>query len=195
MVKIPIINQIIKDKRRELNINQENFGKMINKSLPTVKKYDTGTLIPENTLLLICGCLKINLEELLNKQLEENKQNNTSFYSKIIKKRKKNVSCNIFDMFGTVISDRYQKMIEEQVDFILFKEKRYPLILNNFFLSFDYSLKCEYQELEKKFYIKGIPDNNILFILTISEIENLIKDMKKYFEFLLDKIEQSKLNK
>ena len=50
MNKIPIINQIIKDKRKEKKITQSEFSKIINKSLATVKRYDTGDIIPENTL-------------------------------------------------------------------------------------------------------------------------------------------------
>ena len=46
MNKIPIINQIIKDKRKKLKLNQSDFSNLINKSLGTVKRYDTGGYYP-----------------------------------------------------------------------------------------------------------------------------------------------------
>lgn len=86
MKKIPIINQIIKDKRKELKITQEEFKNIINKGIATIKRYDTGDIIPENTLILICDKLTLSLPNLCLKQQEENKKDNTNFYSELIKK-------------------------------------------------------------------------------------------------------------
>ena len=41
---MPAINDIIKNKRKQLKITQEEFTKIINKSIATVRRYDTGDL-------------------------------------------------------------------------------------------------------------------------------------------------------
>ena len=86
MKRIPIINQIIKDKRKELKITQEEFKNIINKGIATIKRYDTGDIIPENTLILICDKLTLSIAKLCLMQDEENKRDNTSFYQNIINK-------------------------------------------------------------------------------------------------------------
>lgn len=86
MKKIPIINQIIKDKRKELKITQEDFTKIINKGIATVRRYDTGYIITENTLILISDKLNLDIFDLLEQQKKENQKNNTDFYSELIEK-------------------------------------------------------------------------------------------------------------
>lgn len=61
---IPLINQIIKDKRKELRLTQSDFAKLINKSKVTVARYDTGDIIPENTLIICCEVLGISKNEI-----------------------------------------------------------------------------------------------------------------------------------
>lgn len=86
MKKIPIINQIIKNKRKELKITQEDFTKIINKAISTVRRYDTGDIISENTLILICSALDLNIIDLVSAQEEENKHDNTNYYGELIEK-------------------------------------------------------------------------------------------------------------
>jgi transcriptional regulator with XRE-family HTH domain len=86
MKKIPIINQIIKDKRKELKITQQDFTKIINKAISTVRRYDTGDIIPENTLILICDKLNLSIHDLANKQNEENKSSNLNYYNDFVTK-------------------------------------------------------------------------------------------------------------
>lgn len=89
MKKIPIINQAIKDRRKELKITQEDFTKIINKSIATVRRYDTGDIIPENTLILICDKLGIYFYDLLIIQKTSNEKDNYTYYSDIIEKAEK----------------------------------------------------------------------------------------------------------
>lgn len=86
MKKIPIINQIIKNKRKELKITQEDFTKIINKAISTVRRYDTGDIISENTLILICSALDLSIIDLVSAQEEENKHDNTNYYGELIEK-------------------------------------------------------------------------------------------------------------
>ena len=72
MKKIPVINQIIKDKRKEMKITQQDFTKLINKAISTIRRYDTGDIIPENTLILICDKLGLYIQDLLQEQKREN---------------------------------------------------------------------------------------------------------------------------
>lgn len=86
MKKIPIINQIIKDKRKEMKITQQEFTNLINKAISTVRRYDTGDIIPENTLILICDILNLSISQLAIKQAEENDIVKTNYYQELINK-------------------------------------------------------------------------------------------------------------
>lgn len=68
MEKIPYINDFLKNLRKQKGITQEKFATMIFKSLPTIKRYDTGAIIPEETLRRSCEVLGINFFEMLKLQ-------------------------------------------------------------------------------------------------------------------------------
>ena len=88
MEKLPFINDTIKSQKQKLKLNQTEFAKLIGKSLSTVKKYDTGYPIPEETLIKICDVLKIDFLPLLYYQsltYNEEYQNLIFKYSSKIK--------------------------------------------------------------------------------------------------------------
>lgn len=66
--KIPYINDFLKNIRKKNGITQEKFATMIFKSLPTIKRYDTGSIIPEETLRRSCEVLGLNFFEVLKLQ-------------------------------------------------------------------------------------------------------------------------------
>ena len=178
MLKImPVINQIIKDKRKELKITQEKFAIIINKSPTTVKRYDTGDLIPENTLILICEKLNLSIEKLIKIQESNNKFNETDFYIDLINKIK---NSNIHKNF--LISEKIDiKSIVGRLEFI-YKSFNY--------LSKDF-IKAEYKN--NRFYIFN--NTEVLDILTLAQADKLINDMQEYFEFKTERLRKEKLNK
>lgn len=68
---IPFINDFLKSIRKEKNITQEKFATMIFKSLATIKRYDTGDIIPESVLQRSCDILELDFLILLKGQEEE----------------------------------------------------------------------------------------------------------------------------
>lgn len=85
---IPIINLILKKVRKENGFNQEKTANLIFKSIATIKRYDTGDIMPESVLQQLCNLLKLDLQELLKAQEKDNQENNTNFYSDLIEKYK-----------------------------------------------------------------------------------------------------------
>lgn len=181
MNKIPIINQIIKDKRKEIKLNQSDFAKLINKSKVTVARYDTGDIIPENTLILICDKLNLDMDTLLNMQGHQNEINDTEYYKILLEKKRedflKNIISNGIPLLEgeTLIADR----IEELFRFFISPNTRK-----------EYT--CEYKN--EKFYIKTPDCYDAFMILNSTQAHNLLNDLGKYFEFLLYNINQEKLN-
>lgn len=174
MNKIPIINQIIKDTRKELKLNQSDFAKLINKSLPTVKKYDTGGIIPQNTLILICDILNLDYNDLIVQQFEENKRKGFDYYDNLI--------FNPIQTSGDFVRTQSENEVE------LLKKK-----LN---LLYNFS-ECELEGLpfyseykNKRFYVKRFSDNEVIQVLNINEVHNLIDEMSDFLEY-----KRYKLNK
>lgn len=178
MNKIPVINQTIKDKRKELKITQTDFSKMINKSLGTVKRYDTGDIIPENTLILICEKLNLDIIFLEKKQYDENKILKTNYYEDLIKKSKLPFLAN---KSPDILNFNYNISIVERLTFI--------------YKSFNYTskdfIKAEYKN--DRFYI--FDKTEVLDILTIEQADKFINDMQEYFEFKTERLRKEKLNK
>lgn len=174
MNKIPIINQIIKDTRKELKLNQSDFAKLINKSLPTIKKYDTGGIIPQNTLILICDILNLDYNDLIVQQFEENKRKGFDYYDNLI--------FNPIQTSGDFVRTQSENEVE------LLKKK-----LN---LLYNFS-ECELEGLpfyseykNKRFYVKRFSDNEVIQVLNINEVHNLIDEMSDFLEY-----KRYKLNK
>lgn len=198
---IPVINQIIKDKRKEKKITQEEFTKIINKSIATVRRYDTGDLISENTLILICNKLNLDLELLLEMQDKENEISGDKFYIDLINKsktkadRENKISLNDLKI-NTIIS--HLKPIytllsnPDGIIEVTFKNNKY------------YITEFPYEEERRKLlndvihnqhFKKLINREKTLDILTQEQAKNLIKDLQEYFEFKIEKIRKEKLNK
>lgn len=187
--KIPIINQIIKDKRKELKITQGEFTKIINKSIATVRRYDTGDIIPNETIFLICGKLMLDILELIRKQDLENKTLNTRYYEDFIKRAG----------WGFLLYDKKQKKSEHgEIKHNLEK------IFNMFFPTYNNSIiiKEEYRDksigIKAEMHIFKIIDsheNKVLFILNFEEATSLFKDMREYFEFKFERIKKERLQR
>ena len=176
MNKIPIINQIIKDTRKELKLNQNDFAKLINKSAGTVKRYDTGDIIPQNTLILICDTLNLDYNDLIFRQFEENKRHGFDYYDNLIS--------DPIQVSGNFVRTQSENEVE------LLKKK-----LN---LLYNFS-ECELEGLpfyseykNKRFYIKSFSDNEVIQILNINEVHNLIDEMSDFLEYRKYKLNKTK---
>lgn len=198
---IPVINQIIKDKRKEKKITQEEFTKIINKSIATVRRYDTGDLISENTLILICNKLNLDLELLLEMQDKENEISGDKFYIDLINKsktkadRENKISLNDLKI-NTIIS--HLKPIytllsnPDGIIEVTFKNNKY------YITEFPYEeerRKLLNEVIHNQHFKKLINREKTLDILTQEQAKNLIKDLQEYFEFKIEKIRKEKLNK
>lgn len=174
---IPVINQKIKEKRKELKIIQEDFTKMINKSIATVKRYDTGDIIPENTLILICDKLNLDKISLIEEQKKQNELQKTTFYNDLIIRN------------SAIL--RLKKVLEDNE----LKNKSFINQLEFIYKSFNYKtkdfIKVEYKD--NRFYISN--KNNILDILTSKQAINFVEDLQEYFDFKTERLRKEKLNK
>lgn len=170
---IPVINQKIKEKRKELKIIQEDFTKMINKSIATVKRYDTGDIIPENTLILICDKLNLDIDILIKEQEKQNELSGKKFYDDLIKKN-------------------HKKIIFNELDEI--RKKQLLLIYRAFNISINDYIDIETKN--NKYYIFDILNKTTpLDILTQEQARDFINDMQEYFEFKTERLRKEKLNK
>ena len=174
---MPVINQKIKEKRKELKIIQEDFTKMINKSIATVKRYDTGDIIPENTLILICDKLNLDMFSLIEEQKKQNELQKIIFYNDLIKKNSALL--------------RLKKALEEKE----LKNKSFIRQLEFIYKSFNYKIKdfikVEYKN--NRFYISN--KNDVLDILTPKQAINFVEDLQEYFDFKTERLRKEKLNK
>lgn len=179
MKKIPIINQAIKDRRKELKITQEDFTKIINKSIATVRRYDTGDIIPENTLILICDKLGIYFYDLLIIQKTSNEKDNYTYYSDIIEKAEKKEPQKINKDF--VIVHSYIQTYLGKIYSILFDD----FYFDEFYKStnFDILISDNNKVIVKNIYIdeKNNKHEKVVDILEINEAENLITSTIKTF--------------
>lgn len=198
MKKIPIINQIIKDKRKEKKITQEEFTKIINKSIATVKRYDAGDMIPENTLILICKKLGLNLYDLLKAQIYQNENEDdtfvdtpfeeTGFYYELIKKIELGEYCeNIneeskkIELLYSILYNSFYHDTDK-----LFEEKEFRTSIDDF------------QEITVR--NKYLTENNIkkdviVDILDVEEWNELLNEIQRYFNLLLIDLRKKKLYK
>lgn len=110
MNKIPIINKIIKEARKEKGYTQPEFAHLINKGIATIRRYDAGSIIPHNTLILICDKLNLSFNDLREKQLQENKENNVNYYNNIMEMTdidKAISDINSLDKIDLMVADMY----------------------------------------------------------------------------------------
>lgn len=181
MKKIPYINQVIKDRKKELKINQVEFSEILQKSLSTIKKYDSGSPIPLETLKMICDKLSFNISELLVKQEESNKENDTNYYQDLIDKN----NIELRKLFSSMSKnpEEYLSLADSISEYM------------RIFVS-PYSKKkyiCEYEN--EKFYIKELSSGISFIALNFSQAEKLVKDTRHYFEYLLFLIQGENLKK
>ena len=71
-MSIPYINEYLKRMRKAHGLTQEKTAQAIFKSVPSIKRYDTGDIIPESALHQLCDLLKIDFFDLLEGQDGEN---------------------------------------------------------------------------------------------------------------------------
>lgn len=207
MKKIPIINQIIKDKRKEMKITQQEFTNLINKAISTVRRYDTGDIIPENILILICDKLNLNFYELLKEQIKENKKDQSQDYDKLIKKYEQLLSFHELKKFVDETKEKHIDYLKKTFNFL------YPILYDEFYYDLeeinlnDENGKVEITKYvteinthEKKILIKQIKtfENNkkkekYIDIFPIEKYEVLLKDLKEYFNIKLAIMRKEKL--
>lgn len=207
MKKIPIINQIIKDKRKEMKITQQEFTNLINKAISTVRRYDTGDIIPENILILICDKLNLNFYELLKEQINENKKDQSQDYDKLIKKYEQLLSFHELKKFVNETEEKHIDYLKKTFSFL------YPILYDEFYYDLeeinlnDENGKVEITKYvteidthEKKILIKQIKtfENNkkkekYIDIFPIEKYEVLLKDLKEYFNIKLAIMRKEKL--
>lgn len=167
---IPVINLIIKNKRKEIKVIQEEFAKIINKSATTVKRYDTGDIIPENTLILICEKLNLDIDFLIKEQEEQNKLSGKKFYDDLIQKN-------------------HKRIIFKELD-----KMRKNKLLNIYSTFYDTDIDIKFKN--NKYYIFDIFSEEIIIdIFTQEQARDFINDMQEYFEFKTERLRKEKLNK
>ena len=207
MEKIPVINQVIKDKRKELKITQEDFTKIINKGISTVRRYDTGDIIPENTLILICDKLNLNFYDLLKKQELENKRLQLKNYEKLINKNEGNL---LFYGLKEMIDEKKEKEEEKRNNLTYSFNQLYSILYDEFYwnlgkINKKESLKnkkyfTEIDLKEEKILVKEIKtfindekEDKYIDIFSIDNYESFLKELKDYFNVKLAIMRKEKL--
>lgn len=169
-MEIPYINKILKGERRKKEITQQEFSKLISKSLPTIKRYDTGAIIPEEVLKKMCDVLNIEFLLLLKKQHLNNVKTSNKDYEILIKKYHLDIEVK------TEISKEQEKIIDRLHDEML--EKLLPK-LDEAFKVYDFeNIHILERELKKYLIFKEK-------ILSFEETETERNEkIKKIFSFI-----------
>lgn len=177
MNKIPLINQIIKDKKKELKINQSEFAKMLKKSLSTIKRYDSGSIIPLDTLIITCDILNLDITDLLKSQMIDNEFNKTKYYWDII--------ISYHDIIKTTTkSQQNNDDIQNYLSLILrFHLKMQGKKTDNF------SIKIS----NNKYYIKD--GDKTLSTFTPKQATEFTNFITEYIEFFIFKCQNKNLTK
>ena len=185
MKKIPIINQIIKDKKKELKINQIEFSEILQKSLSTIKKYDSGFPIPLDTLKIICDKLGLSIMDLIFKQSQENEKNNTSFY------------CEMLEKFSALSIDDYDKFFQSDSETFkkeILRHDLFKIILE--FYPFKEKIKDGFDVIyfNDKYFIKDF-NGDVLDAFTVTQATELINHFRDYMNYFIFKCQKENLNK
>lgn len=212
---MPAINDIIKNKRKQLKITQEEFTKIINKSIATVRRYDTGDFIPDNTIILICDKLNIDIDFLIKEQNKQNELLKSFFYDDLINKFRNNklekkttlskqIKITSTTLGLNIIYTAFNQLLDvldvPTVIETIFKNDRYyvieTLIKKEDVKAFKELKNINKQNIEKVLDIEKLLNyEKILDILTQEQADKLINDMQEYFEFKTEKLRKEKLNK
>lgn len=196
--KLPVINEIFKEKRKNKGITQEKLASLIFKSLGTVKRYDTGDTIPEGIIIKLCEILNMDFISLLALQETKNKLSQENFYENLITKYSKevekfnseyyNFSSNL-ELLAKDILELYKNFYDTS---LLEKNKtkiiKYP------------SYKYSYEIVENKIIISRsglnlIGENKEKEVLATFNYESgkeFIEDIKLFFNFQHFKIINTK---
>ena len=196
--KLPVINEVFKEKRKNKGITQEKLASLIFKSLGTVKRYDTGDTIPEGVIIKLCEILNMDFISLLVLQETKNKLNQENFYENLITKYSKeiekfnseyyNFSANL-ELLAKDILELYKNFYDTS---LLEKNKtkiiKYP------------SYKYSYEIVENKIIISRsglnlIGENKEKEVLATFNYESgkeFIEDIKLFFNFQHFKIINTK---
>lgn len=196
--KLPVINEVFKEKRKNKGITQEKLASLIFKSLGTVKRYDTGDTIPEGVIIKLCEILNMDFISLLVLQETKNKLNQENFYENLITKYSEevekfnseyyNFSANL-ELLAKDILELYKNFYDTS---LLEKNKtkiiKYP------------SYKYSYEIVENKIIISRsglnlIGENKEKEVLATFNYESgkeFIEDIKLFFNFQHFKIINTK---
>lgn len=206
---MPAINDIIKNKRKQLKITQEEFTKIINKSIATVRRYDTGDFIPDNTIILICDKLNIDIDFLIKEQNKQNKLLKSSFYDDLINKLRNNklekkttlskqIKITSTTLGLNIIYTAFNQLLDvlgvPTIIKTIFKNDRY-YIIETLIKKEDVKTLKELKNINKQNIEKVLNYEKILDILTQEQADKLINDMQEYFEFKTERLRKEKLNK
>lgn len=201
MKKIPFINKVLKDERKKKKITQSDFSKLIFKSTGTVKRYDTGDIIPESVFQRSCEILNLNFLVLLdfqdkqNKSLTKDNQIDDIYYNDLILKYKKEL--NHFRKQINHTEENLQCVAEKLVQlYNLFYNEYYihigEIIADGNTKTFIYKIienKIIIYRQSTPFYLPASEKNSEykeINTFSLNQGEEFISEIKNYFNFRND---------
>ena len=196
--KLPVINEVFKEKRKNKGITQEKLASLIFKSLGTVKRYDTGDTIPEGVIIKLCEILNMDFISLLVLQDTKNKLSQENFYENLITKYSKEIENFNFEYYNLssdleFLAKNILELYKNLYDTSLLEKNKIKIIK---YPSYKYS----YEIVEKKIIISRkdinlIGENKEKEILAIFNYESgkkFLEDIKLFFNFQHFKIINTK---
>lgn len=196
--KLPVINEVFKEKRKNKGITQEKLASLIFKSLGTVKRYDTGDTIPEGVIIKLCEVLNMDFISLLVLQETKNKLNQENFYENLIVKYSKEIENFNFEYYNLssdleFLAKNILELYKNLYDTSLLEKNKIKIIK---YPSYKYS----YEIVEKKIIISrsGInligenKEKEILAIFNYESGKKFLEDIKLFFNFQHFKIINTK---
>ena len=196
--KLPVINEVFKEKRKNKGITQEKLASLIFKSLGTVKRYDTGDTIPEGVIIKLCEILNMDFISLLVLQDTKNKLSQENFYENLITKYSKEIENFNFEYYNLssdleFLAKNILELYKNLYDTSLLEKNKIKIIK---YPSYEYS----YEIVEKKIIISrsGInligenKEKEILAIFNYESGKKFLEDIKLFFNFQHFKIINTK---
>lgn len=196
--KLPVINEVFKEKRKNKGITQEKLASLIFKSLGTVKRYDTGDTIPEGVIIKLCEILNMDFISLLVLQDTKNKLSQENFYENLITKYSKEIENFNFEYYNLssdleFLAKNILELYKNLYDTSLLEKNKIKIIK---YPSYKYS----YEIVEKKIIISrsGInligenKEKEILAIFNYESGKKFLEDIKLFFNFQHFKIINTK---
>ena len=196
--KLPVINEVFKEKRKNKGITQEKLASLIFKSLGTVKRYDTGDTIPEGVIIKLCEILNMDFISLLVLQDTKNKLSQENFYENLITKYSKEIENFNFEYYNLssdleFLAKNILELYKNLYDTSLLEKNKIKIIK---YPSYKYS----YEIVEKKIIISrsGInligenKEKEVLATFNYESGKEFIEDIKLFFNFQHFKIINTK---